>query len=432
MPRSLFGRAVLILVVPIVGLQLFVATVFIQRHFDGVTRQLSNGLGLEVAALLDQVERSKGLSKEAMDLAEILDLDVTYEENAQTDLTFQRHWYDISGRVIENVLEGIIGRDIGIDLVTDFRRVSIFVPTVQGRLNVSAPRQRISASNPHQLIVLMIFASLILTVISLIFLRNQMRPIRRLARAAEAFGKGRSDPFRPAGAEEVRRAGTAFLAMRSRIERQIDQRTLMLSGVSHDLRTPLTRMKLALATVDDVNDLKDIEHDVNEMEKMLGEFLSFAKGDQEETTQEVDPFALASTLAEDAKRGHTNIEVITECDEPGPVLVPMREVAIKRAVQNLVVNAGRYGKKVHLTVSLKPRSLSFVVEDDGPGIEGPDQKGAMEAFTRLEAARTRNQGEGMGLGLAITKDIARSHGGSLSLEKSETLGGLRAVLMLPR
>ena len=418
--------------VPIVGLQLFVATVFIQRHFDGVTRQLSNGLGLEVAALLDQVERSKGLSKEAMDLAEILDLDVSFEENMQADLTFQRHWYDISGRVIESVLEDIIERDIGIDLVTDFRRVSIFVPTFEGRLNVSAPRQRISASNPHQLIVLMIFASLILTVISLIFLRNQMRPIRRLARAAEAFGKGRSDPFRPAGAEEVRRAGTAFLAMRSRIERQIDQRTLMLSGVSHDLRTPLTRMKLALATVDDVNDLKDIEHDVNEMEKMLDEFLSFAKGDQEETTQEVDPFALASRLTEDAKRGHTNIEVITQCDEPGPVLVPMREVAIKRAVQNLVVNAGRYGEKVHLTVALNPRTLSFIVEDDGPGIKDAEQREAMEAFTRLEAARTQNQGEGMGLGLAITKDIARSHGGSLSLEKSDTLGGLRAVLMLPR
>jgi len=241
MPRSLFGRAVLILVVPIVGLQLFVATIFIQRHFDGVTRQLARGLGSEIAVLVDKIEAPTGRT-EAEDIAELLGLELEFEQDTEADMRFQRHWYDISGRVIEDVLETIIERDVGIDLISDFRRITVEIPTDEGRLTVSAPRQRISASNPHQLIVLMIFASLILTVISLIFLRNQMRPIRRLAHAAEEFGKGRAAPFRPAGAEEVRRAGSAFLAMRSRIERQIDQRTRMLSGVSHDLRTPLTRM----------------------------------------------------------------------------------------------------------------------------------------------------------------------------------------------
>lgn len=432
MPRSLFGRAVLILVVPIVGIQLFVATIFIQRHFDGVTRQLTRGFGLEIAILMDEVEKGGGLTEETLNLAERLGFIVELDETKQADTSFNRHWYDISGRVIEDVLENVTMRDVGIDLVSDFRAITVNIPTDAGALMIRAPRQRISASNPHQLIVLMIFASLVLTVISLIFLRNQMRPIRRLARAAEAFGKGRSEPYRPAGAEEIRRAGTAFLAMRSRIERQIDQRTLMLSGVSHDLRTPLTRMKLALATVDSVDDLQDLEHDVSEMEKMLNEFLSFAKGDQSEGTEDVDPFAIAAELAEDVRRDGTDIEVLSECDEEGPVLVPMRETAMKRAIQNLVVNAGRYGSKVRMTVAVRPRTLSYCVEDDGPGIPQSEHLEALQAFSRLDAARNQNEGAGMGLGLAISKDIARSHGGSLTLEHSEALGGLKATLNLPR
>ncbi len=432
MPRSLFGRAVLILVVPIVGIQLFVATIFIQRHFDGVTRQLTRGFGLEIAILMDEVEQGGGLTKETLSLSERLDLTVEFDANGTPNTAFNRHWYDISGRVIEDVLEGVTLRDVGIDLASDFRAITVDIPTDAGALTITAPRQRISASNPHQLIVLMIFASIVLTIISLIFLRNQMRPIRRLALAAEAFGKGRSEPYRPAGAEEIRRAGTAFLAMRGRIERQIDQRTLMLSGVSHDLRTPLTRMKLALATVDSVEDLKDLDRDVSEMEKMLNEFLSFAKGDQSEGTEHVDPFAIAAELAEDAKRGNTDIEVLSECDEAGPVLVPMREMAIKRAIQNLVVNAGRYGKKVRMTVAVRSRTLSYCVEDDGPGIPQAEHLQAVQAFSRLDAARNQNDGAGMGLGLAISKDIARSHGGSLTLEQSEALGGLKATLNLPR
>jgi len=320
-------------------------------------------LGLEIAILVDEVETGGGLTKDTLNLSNRLGLTVQFDAKRQSNTSFMRNWYDISGRVIENVLESVIMRDVGIDLVSNFRMISVEIPTTAGALTISAPRQRISASNPHQLIVLMIFASIVLTIISLIFLRNQMRPIRRLARAAEAFGKGRSDPYRPAGAEEIRRAGTAFLAMRGRIERQIDQRTRMLSGVSHDLRTPLTRMKLALATADNLDDLKDLEHDVSEMEKMLNEFLSFAKGDQSDETEPSDPFAIAAELAEDARRSNMDVEVFSECDEEGPILVPMREIAIKRAIQNLVVNAGRYGKKVRITVALKPRTLAYCVEE---------------------------------------------------------------------
>jgi len=181
MPRSLFGRAVLILVVPIVGLQLFVATIFIQRHFDGVTRQLARGLGLEIAILVDEVETGGGLTKDTLNLSNRLGLTVKFDAKRQSNTSFMRNWYDISGRVIENVLESVIMRDVGIDLVSNFRMISVEIPTTAGALTISAPRQRISASNPHQLIVLMIFASIVLTIISLIFLRNQMRPIRRLS-----------------------------------------------------------------------------------------------------------------------------------------------------------------------------------------------------------------------------------------------------------
>ena len=197
-----------------------------------------------------------------------------------------------------------------------------------------------------------------LAAIAVIFLRNQVRPIRTLAEAAEAFGKGRSLPFRPAGAEEVRRAGLAFVAMRSRIERQIEQRTQMLSGVSHDLRTPLTRMKLTLALMDETDETRDLMQDADQMERMLGEFLAFARGDSLEETVPADPFALAAGVAENARRTGASVELV-QVDENGGGAVPLRRLAVARALQNLVANAARHGSHVLLTVRTGPRWLSL-------------------------------------------------------------------------
>ena len=296
---------------------------------------------------------------------------------------------------------------------------TIGIRTDAGILEAAVPRDRLTVPNPHQLLVLMILVALLLTAVAIVFLRNQVRPIRALAEAAEAFGKGRALAFRPAGAEEVRRAGAAFLSMRTRLERQIEQRTQMLSGVSHDLRTPLTRMKLTLALMDDSEETRDLAQDVDQMERMLGAFLAFARGDGLEETVPTDPFALAEEIADDARRTGAAIRVVavdeSERGAVQPALVPLRPGAVARAVQNLVGNAAEHGRSVLLTVRLGARALTCVVEDDGPGIPEADRARALQPFTRLDAARRSNPAGNVGLGLSIALDVARSHGGSLEL-----------------
>jgi two-component system osmolarity sensor histidine kinase EnvZ len=310
--------------------------------------------------------------------------------------------------------------------------VRIAAQTSRGALVAVSPRNRMSVSNPHQLFVLMVAASVVLGAIAVLFLRNQVRPIRQLAEAAEAFGKGRSLPFRPAGAEEVRRAAGAFLSMRARIERQIEQRTQMLSGVSHDLRTPLTRMKLSAALMEDDTEVQGLRDDIAQMERMLDEFLAFARGDGLEESQPVDPFALAERLVEDAERGGAEVTLTCVDETPQDRLVVMRPLAVRRALENLLGNAARYGRRVALQVRLLPKTLDFVVEDDGPGIAAEDRARAVAPFSRLDAARNQDLGGGVGLGLSIALDVARGHGGGLELGRSSQLGGLRAVLRLPR
>jgi two-component system osmolarity sensor histidine kinase EnvZ len=266
----------------------------------------------------------------------------------------------------------------------------------------------------------------------MLFLRNQVRPIRELAAAAEAFGKGRSVRFRPAGAEEVRRAGAAFLSMRQRIERQLEQRTRMLSGVSHDLRTPLTRMKLALAVAEDTPEKAELVHDVNEMERMIEGFLAFARGEAGEEAAEADPVELAEEIGVEVRRGGREIAVASVSDTPEDRQIVIRRTAVKRALQNLVDNALAHGERVALSVRLLAKSVEFAVEDDGPGIPEAERENALRPFVRLDEARNQNRGGGVGLGLSIAVDIARSHGGALELGRSERLGGLRAVLRLPR
>ncbi|MFO1106291.1 MAG: ATP-binding protein [Amaricoccus sp.] len=435
LPRSLFGRALAILLVPIVLLQLVVGLVFFQRHYQRVTEQLSEGVALELRLAIDEAGRAATPDAARQRLQEIgrpLDLVLGFEPSPGMTPGVRRDWYDVSGGALAFTLQQDLAGPLAIDLVSDPRMARVEVPAGSGTLTASIPRTRLSVSNPHQLLVLMLVAAALLTAIAVIFLRNQVRPIRRLAEAAEAFGKGRSLPFRPAGAEEVRRAGIAFLSMRSRLERQIEQRTQMLSGVSHDLRTPLTRMRLTVALMDESEETRDLQLDMEEMERMLGEFLAFARGDSLEETVETDPFALADSIAENARRSGAAIELQRINDTPDAPDMPMRPGAVGRAVQNLVGNAARHGSHVLLTVRLRPRALEFIVEDDGPGIPEADRAQALAPFTRLDSARNQDQGGNVGLGLSIAMDVARSHGGSLELGDSAGLGGLRATLRLPR
>ncbi|MGL6210217.1 MAG: ATP-binding protein, partial [Paracoccaceae bacterium] len=318
---------------------------------------------------------------------------------------------------------------MGVDLLSDERRVQMVLDTRHGPLQLALDRRRVSASNPHQLLVLMVVASVVMTLIAYVFLRNQLTPITRLAEAAEAFGRGRAIPYRPRGATEVRVAGNAFLDMRTRIERQIEQRTLLLSGVSHDLRTPLTRMKLGLSLLPEDEDTAALHRDVADMERLVDEFLAFARGDAMEETAQVDAVDLVTRAVENAQRAGQAV-TLGGCEGGG--MVALRPQAVMRALENLIGNAVRYGTRAEVSLAVTDRVVRLTIEDDGPGIPKEQRDEAVQPFTRLDTARNPNAGGGVGLGLSIAADIARSHGGTLRLGESLTLGGLKADLVLAR
>ena len=317
-----------------------------------------------------------------------------------------------------------------IDLGGDSRFVRIGVATAWGPAEIVFRRARVSASNPHQLLVLMVLAGVLMTAIAFVFLRNQLRPIARLADAAEAYGRGRILPYRPRGANEVRAAGAAFLDMRARIERAREQRTLLLSGVSHDLRTPLTRLRLGLSLAEDDEEARAMRRDVEDMQRMLDDILDFARGEASGEAEPTIPAEIARRVAENARRLGREIELNLA---PGSeVPLTLRPRAVERALENLVQNAMNHGKRVRLAVVAAEDGLRFVVEDDGPGIPPQRREEALLPFTRLDPARNQDRGGGAGLGLAIALDVARGHGGTLRLGDSEALGGLSAELFLPR
>ena len=432
LPRSVYGRAALILILPVVFVQVVVSVIFIQRHFDGVTRQLSRGAGIEVGLLLAQVDSAPDLSQAQARAAAFgagLKFTAILPAPKTAPITDQRDVWDLSGREVGAVLRAALPQVLAVDMQADPRNVQVWVQTRFGGMQVDISRQRVSASNPHQLLVIMALASILMTGVAFVFLRNQLVPITRMAAAAEAFGRGQNLPYKPRGAVEVRAAGMAFLDMRARIERQIEQRTLMLSGVSHDLRGPLTRMKLGLSLMDQTDETEAILGDVQEMQRLVDAFLAFARGDAQEETLSVDPAELLAQVVAKTQRGGQAVSV-GPCAGQGQVR--MRPQAVTRALDNLIANALRYGTKARLSYALTDRSLRLVVEDDGPGIPAARREEALRPFARLDAARDPNLGGGVGLGLSIAADIARSHGGVLRLGQSADLGGLMAELIVAR
>ena len=420
-PRGIYARAALILLLPVVVVQIVVLVVFVQRHFEDVTQQMSDTvireLQLVLAADPEQIKEIAGPLEMLV---------VQREATALTDPD-SRLWYDFSGLVIIDRLSAALPQIAVFDLYDD-DVVRLVVDDPRGPFDITFDRRRISASNPHQLLVNMLFFSVLITAIAFIYLRNQLRPIKRLADAAEAFGRGRHLPYTPAGATEVRSAGTAFVDMRNRIERQIETRTLMLSGVSHDLRTPLTRMRLALSMLEDQDRLL-LEQDVTEMQRMIDAFLSFAAGDNEGAPEQVKPEALARELVKDAQRAG---QPVTFHKIEGTGTVILRPLAMRRALDNLISNAVRYGAKAEVSVAITNKSVRFRVEDDGPGIPEAQRADAQRPFVRLDRARNQDKGSGVGLGLAIATDIARAHGGVLRLGHCDRLGGLRADIVIAR
>ncbi len=428
MPRGLYGRAALILILPIVALQLVVSVVFIQRHFNRITVQMTNAVVIELDYVTRLVNDAPSVAA-ALDAVAPLVAPLALDIQLPSDpVTRSIKFTDFTGKLVEQRLDDGLQSLRGADLRTQPTLVTLGFETQHGPMRISLSRERVSATNPHQLLVLMVATGLLMTLIAYLFLRNQLRPIRRLARASEAFGKGEVVPYKLAGATEVRAAGKAFLDMRSRIERQIEQRTLMLSGISHDLRTPLTRLKLGLSMVDD-EAKEDLEQDVDDMSRLVDTFLNFSRSESfDEPTEELDANVLARDIIEKCKRAGQDASLgVLQATEPKS----LRRIPIERALENLTGNATRYGSKVMLSVLQGRGDLRFVVEDNGPGIPMADRSQALKPFARLDAARNQNNGSGVGLGLAIANDIARSHGGHLRLGDSEVLGGLKAELVLP-
>lgn len=432
MPIGLYGRAALILILPVVTLLVVVSVGFVQRYFEDVTQQLTGGLRLEIRHLAAQVNSAPdpaAARAAARGVAGPLELQATLAAAPPEGGLEDRHaFYDFSGRVIISMLREALPGLRAVDLATHDRRVVAYLDTDHGLLRVEAPRTRASARNPHQLLVLMISVGLVMILVAYVFLRNQLRPIKKLAEAAEAFGKGRPKSYRPRGAREVRAAGRAFLDMRARIERQIEQRTLLLSGVSHDLRTPLTRLKLGLSMLEPSPDTAALKRDVADMERLIDAFLNFVREDMRDEPEPTDAAAMMRRLVERARQDGTNV-TLAEAQTGPPAM--LRAGLLARGVDNLLSNAGRYAGRAELRLEQTAEQLVVTVEDDGPGIPPDRREAALRPFVRLDVARNQDTGSGMGLGLTIAADAARSHGGRLELGESARLGGLRVEMVIP-
>ena len=420
MPKRLYWRAAFILLFPVIFLQLIVSVVIIKRHFEGVTEQMTGTVASQIKLIASTVEAAE--IDAAIELSEALDMKLLAIESDSSIGLNSKRFYDVSGIVVIRELYKLKWVQ-NVDLLDD-DYVTVTLRLADTIFQLQFDRARVSASTPHQLIVNMVVFGAFFSLIAFMYLRNQLRPITRLAAAAEAFGRGQTVPYTASGAIEVKAAGNAFLEMRNRIERHIEQRTMILSGVSHDLRTPLTRLKLGISLLDS-DDKEPLERDLEEMGLMLDEFLTFAKAqDNEKSNFELlTVSSILDSLRTDYQRSNAKLHVANNITA-GSYL--MRPSLIRRALDNIIGNALRYGTLANLKVTIDNEHINFIVEDDGPGIPTEMRPEALKPFSRLDPARNQDRGMGGGLGLPIASDIAQAHGGSLTLLKSDKYGGLRA------
>jgi two-component system osmolarity sensor histidine kinase EnvZ len=429
MPTGLYGRALLIMIVPIVLLQAVVAFVFMERHWNTVTRRLSAAVTQDIAALIE-VYRSYPQDGERATLRRIaqdhLRMQVDFLPVSEMPPPGPKPFFSLLDQTLSQEIRERIRRPFWIDTVGRSNVVEIRIRLDDTVMRVFAARAAAYASNSEIFLFWMIGTSLVLIAIAIAFLRNQIKPILRLADAAESFGKGREVPgFKPRGAREVRRAAQAFIEMKRRVERTMEQRTTMLAGVSHDLRTILTRFKLELALIGNSPETEGMKKDVDEMGRMLEAYLAFAKGDGGEQPAPTDMGAFLDELKADAERhGHK-----TSVAFYGHPLVTVRPAGFRRCLGNLVSNASRFAKEIAITGHRDHRFMTISVDDDGPGIPAEMREEVFRPFLRLDDARNQDE-VGTGLGLAIARDIARSHGGDITLTESP-MGGLRATVRVP-
>lgn len=431
-PATLFARSMLIMMTPVVLAQAIATFVFYDRHWDTMTNRLANSVAGEIALVIEQLSRDgdeKAREETLSMAARHTDILFTWTAGEVLDDPPARLYSGLE-ETLGQALDDRVRRPWRINSNVAHKWIEIRVQMPDGVLSVLSPERRLYSFTSYLFIIWMLGSSLVLFSIATLFMRNQIRPIRRLAVAADAFGKGRDiSDFRPEGALEVRQAAHAFLLMRDRIRRQIAQRTEMLAGVSHDLRTPLTRMKLQLAMMPDMAEVEEIKADVAEMQVMIDGYLSFARGDGEEEERQVDLSLLLAEIAGNARREGARLTLDPMVTQGDAVILPLRLLSLRRCLTNLIGNAARYGRHVWLSLERRGNFVEILIDDDGPGIPEDQREAVFRPFHRLEPSRNQKTG-GVGLGLTIARDIARRHGGDILLRDSPQKG-LRAVVRLP-
>lgn len=432
-PRSLFARSLLILITPVLITQAIATFIFFDRHWDNMTRRLAEAVAGEISMIAEHIEEKVQGDESVRFITAVareLNLYISYEGNVEIlpTVTKDQEWDSSVIETVEEAMQRIVSRPYNLYYLErdDNEWVVISVLLERGLLQVEVPEKRLFSSTAYIFLGWMIGASLLMMVIAIVFMRNQIKPIRRLAWAAERFGRGQDVPrLKTQGAREVRAASIAFREMHERLKRQIEQRTLMLAGVSHDLKTPITRMRLELSLMEDSDEKKALLQDLSEMERMIEGYLSFVQGEDHSSPENVDLTAFLTAIADKFKRNDQALEIALQRD----LQASIRITSMERAINNVLSNAFKYADKAWLRAYMLGDMVEIVVEDNGPGIPNEKRLEVFRPFYRLDESRNLDSG-GVGLGLSITKDIISRHGGEIFLENSNR-GGLRVVMRLP-
>ena len=423
LPKGLYSRSLLIIIIPVVVLQGILTFVFLDRHWQLVTRKLSSAVASEIATFVD-VAPSLGLKKVIELSKKFYDAEVNYIPNQKLINNLPKPINLVENTLSKELSKTITG-NFWVDAHTYEKRVIVQIEKKEGIYEFTIPRRNVYATNSHIFLVWMVISSLLLVSVAVIFMRQQIKPIEKLSKAAQQFGLGKKmENFKPSGATEVRRAAEAYLKMQERIERFIEQRTLMLAGVSHDLRTPLTRLKLQLEMLSDDKTNIELLSDVNEMQKMLENYLDFAEDVTREKAIKTDLKQMIKEIINSESIENKVIEFNVKNDKP--IFFECRAIAMKRCITNLLNNACSYGDDIRVALEKKKDVIDISIEDNGPGIDKTDYDKAIKPFIRLDSSRNQNI-PGSGLGLSISQDITSNHGGKLIMSKSN-LGGLKVQL----
>jgi two-component system osmolarity sensor histidine kinase EnvZ len=428
MPKTLLGRSLLIIVMPLVLLQLVSGVIFYETHWDTIALRLARSVAGDIGGVIELISDkpdAKSKTQVFTIAADKFNLNMEFRAGALMS-PGNKGENGLMEKMLTNAMNDYVQKPFTIDTISKKRYVIIEVQLLSGVLLTIAPKKRLFSSTAIVFVLWMVGTSLILFTIAMFFMRNQVRPIRRLAIAAENFGKGRDvSSFKPEGASEVRQAATAFLAMRDRITRQIRQRTDMLAGVSHDLRTPLTRMRLEIEMLSDAIGAKHLKTDITEMEHMLEGYLAFARGEGTEQPRKTDLTSIVDGVVAQARRNGGEIDYHSE----NSFELPLRQNAFKRSITNLIDNASRFAEHISIRIGLRDDAIEIIIDDDGPGISEEHRDEVFKPFFRIESSRNQETG-GIGLGMTIALDVIRSHGGELQLSTSP-IGGLRVRIRLP-